>query len=188
MTGRQIEWARGLRYEDIAVEPERLLTGNVVQSERMEAVDRTVSALKQGRSVIVHSAIGPTDPRIARTQRRMKALGVTPQRMTDLLGEALGEMTKRVIRTARVRRVVLAGGDTSGRIIRALGIRALQVAAPVGIAAPLCYAYSSQAGMAGLEISLKGGQIGQEDYFEKVRIKRILDFSQAALGGIRKRS
>ena len=188
MTGRQIEWARGLRYEDIAVEPERLLTGNAVQSERMEAVDRTVSALKQGRSVIIHSAIGPTDPRIARTQRRMKALGVTPQRMTDLLGEALGEMTKRVIMTARVRRVVLAGGDTSGRIIRALGIRALQVAAPVGIAAPLCYAYSSQAGMAGLEISLKGGQIGQEDYFEKVRIKRILDFSQAALGGIRKRS
>ena len=85
-------------------------------------------------------------------------------------------------------RVVLAGGDTSGRIIRALGILALQVAAPVGIAAPLCYAYSSQAGMAGLEISLKGGQIGQEDYFEKVRIKRIPDFNQVALGGIRKRS
>jgi hypothetical protein len=42
--------------------------------------------------------------------------------------------------------------------------------------------------MAGLEISLKGGQIGQEDYFEKVRIKRVPDFNQVALGEIRKRS
>lgn len=64
-------------------------------------------------------------------------------------------------------RVAVAGGDTSGTVTRALGITALQIAAPISPGAPLCYGLLRRGGR--IEIALKGGQMGADDFFCRVR-------------------
>jgi uncharacterized protein YgbK (DUF1537 family) len=63
----------------------------------------------------------------------------------------------------------VAGGDTSGYSALQLGIYALEMAIPIAPGAPLCRASSDQSQFDGLEISLKGGQNGQANYFEQIR-------------------
>jgi uncharacterized protein YgbK (DUF1537 family) len=63
-----------------------------------------------------------------------------------------------------------------------LQVRALQVARSIGIAAPLCYLYSANPELNGLEVAFKGGQIGTTDYFGHVRSAATRGFAIEALG------
>ena len=67
------------------------------------------------------------------------------------------------------RRVVVAGGDSSGEVASALGIDALTVVSGLAPGAPLCRAWSSDARRDSLEIALKGGQMGDADFFGVAR-------------------
>jgi uncharacterized protein YgbK (DUF1537 family) len=80
--------------------------------------------------------------------------------------------------------LVVAGGDTSGRIQELLQIQAIQVATPIGIGAPLCYVYSNQPEINGLEVAFKGGQVGSENYFDLIRRAKTAPFETVALGEI----
>ncbi|WP_284309551.1 nucleotide-binding domain containing protein, partial [Hydrogenophaga electricum] len=66
------------------------------------------------------------------------------------------------------RRMAIAGGDSSGAVAGALDITALTVAAQLAPGAPLCRAHADAAGMDGLELVLKGGQMGGVDFFGQV--------------------
>lgn len=57
------------------------------------------------------------------------------------IGTELGEIARQIVGSSSTKRLVVAGGDTSGRIQERLRIQAMQVAIPIGIAAPLCYGY-----------------------------------------------
>ncbi|CAN5713915.1 hypothetical protein BH23PLA1_BH23PLA1_40740 [soil metagenome] len=67
-----------------------------------------------------------------------------------------------------LRRAVVAGGDTSGHATSRLGIDALEFLMPMAPGSPLCRASSRRSGLDGLEIVLKGGQVGQVDFFGQV--------------------
>jgi uncharacterized protein YgbK (DUF1537 family) len=71
--------------------------------------------------------------------------------------------------TTGVRRAVLAGGDTSSHAVQQLGAYALTWAAELDPGAPLCRAWSDEPAIDGLELVLKGGQIGGVDFFGRVR-------------------
>jgi uncharacterized protein YgbK (DUF1537 family) len=182
MNGRQIEWATQHGLTGIAVNPERLLNLSVRKAESDRILGHTLSALQAEGTAVIHTAIGPEDTRIRRTKRAAEALGLSPQAVTDILGQVLGDVIRQLLRRTAIRRLVLAGGDVSGKISQALGIWALQVGAPVGIAAPLCYAYSSNPRVMGLEIAFKGGQIGDDAYFESVRAKPLSEFRRVSMG------
>ena len=81
------------------------------------------------------------------------------------------------LHTARQRRdtqgkprvgLAIAGGDSSGAVASALDIAALTVAAQLVPGAPLCRVWSDAPGMDGMEVVLKGGQMGQADFFGRV--------------------
>ena len=182
MNGRQIEWATHRGFTGIAVHPERLLDLSMRKTESDRILRCALSALQAERSAIIHTAIGPSDSRIRRTKRTAEALGLSPQAVTDILGQVLSDVIRQLLRRVSIRRFVLTGGDISGKISHALGIWALQVGAPVGIAAPLCYAYSSNPRVMGLEIAFKGGQIGDDAYFESVRTKPLPEFRRVSMG------
>jgi uncharacterized protein YgbK (DUF1537 family) len=78
-------------------------------------------------------------------------------------------MLREIISATGVRRVVLAGGDTSSHAVVQLGLYALTWCATIQPGAPLCRAHSTLPEMDGLELVLKGGQVGTEDFFEWVR-------------------
>lgn len=67
------------------------------------------------------------------------------------------------------RRVIVAGGDTSGRVTRLLGVDALEIAANPSGNIVLLRAVSAAPGIDGVELLLKGGQVGADDLFESMR-------------------
>ena len=67
-----------------------------------------------------------------------------------------------------LRRVAVAGGDSSGEVAAALGVQALTMSARLAPGAPLCRAWSTEAARDGLELVLKGGQMGGPEFFGQV--------------------
>jgi len=77
----------------------------------------------------------------------------------------MAEVMKRLLDQHPLQRVVVAGGDSSGEVASVLGIEALTVLARLTPGAPLCRAWSSEARRDGLELILKGGQMGGESFY-----------------------
>jgi uncharacterized protein YgbK (DUF1537 family) len=84
-----------------------------------------------------------------------------------LLAQRLGHFVDGVLRAVRIERLLVSGGDTSSHVTQHLAPDALVVAARLAPGAPLCRVLSDQPHLANLEIALKGGQMGQPDYFIK---------------------
>lgn len=118
-------------------------------------LEHAIALLSSGRSLVIYTALGPGD--------RTADIG------GDDLGRDLGVVTRKLIAATGVGRVVIAGGDTSTHAVRQLGIYALTFAGCTTPGAPLCRSHSNSPDTDGLELVLKGGQVGPEDYFEQVR-------------------
>jgi len=183
-TGGQISWAKNNGFYDCPIYPQNLLDSVRRSSDRRNIVDSAIKVLAEGKSVILHTAIGPDDERIAAMKRAIEQLSLTPSEANDILGRELGAVAFEILTGSAVKRLAISGGDTAGRIQKMLRIEALQISASIGIAAPLCYVYSRLPEINGLEIAFKGGQIGSTDYFSQVEGEPTLDFKAAALGEI----
>ena len=184
VTGKQITWAKKNSFIDVEVRPQDLLAPNVQKMAKKKIVAQALEALTSGRSAMLHTAIGPLDKRIKAMEQMIEKLSLNDIVANETLGNALGEIARDIVRSSKVKRIVIAGGDTAGRIQHFLGIKALQISRPIGIAAPLCYVYSKVPEINGLEMAFKGGQIGSPDYFFKVQYARTRDFEEVALGTI----
>jgi len=116
------------------------------------AADASLAALAAGRSPLVATARGMSDPGVADGAA---------------LGAGLGRLLARLVREAGLARVVVAGGDTSSHAARALGLVALTAQAPVAPGAGLLRGHRREGGT--VEIVLKGGQMGPPDFFVRLR-------------------
>ena len=85
--------------------------------------------------------------------------------MNDAIGSGLGRLVDAVRRRSGIGRVAIAGGDTSGHALTALGVEALSAVAPLAPGAPLCRLHAEDPASTALEVTLKGGQMGQPDFF-----------------------
>jgi 3-oxoisoapionate kinase len=144
------------------VDPER------ADGERGKVVRGAIAALERGRSVVICTAVAPDDPRIAETLDLGNERGLPPHATRERIGDQLGRVLRELLDTTSIRRVVVAGGDTSGHVVRQVGIEVLEVILPLTPGSPLCRATSRRASVDGLEIVLKGGQIGRPDFFGTV--------------------
>jgi uncharacterized protein YgbK (DUF1537 family) len=145
VTEGQIRWALGHGYAGVRID---------VRGDRGGALDESLKALGSGRSVVLYTALGPED--------RTEGCG------GEELGRAAGRLLQELLIRSGVRRVVVAGGDTSSHAVRQLGIHALTFAGLTVPGAPLCRSHAASE-IDGVELVLKGGQIGPEDFFERVR-------------------
>jgi uncharacterized protein YgbK (DUF1537 family) len=67
------------------------------------------------------------------------------------------------------RRVIVCGGDTSSRVTRLLGVRSLSITANPWGNVVLLRGHAPGSAADGVELLLKGGQVGDADLFERVR-------------------
>ncbi|WP_108045556.1 four-carbon acid sugar kinase family protein [Bosea sp. 124] len=81
---------------------------------------------------------------------------------------ATGRLLRGIMGAAPVRRLVVAGGDTSSLAVRSLDIWGLSYRAALGPGAPLCRAHSDDPRLDGLDLVLKGGQMGPIGFFDAV--------------------
>ncbi|MFI3047385.1 3-oxo-tetronate kinase [Pseudomonas coronafaciens] len=89
-----------------------------------------------------------------------KELGV--ERSGAMVEAALGEIAKGLF-DAGVRRFVVAGGETSGAVVQALGVQLLQIGAQIDPGVPATISSGSEP----LALALKSGNFGARDFFAK---------------------
>jgi uncharacterized protein YgbK (DUF1537 family) len=139
-TRRQIEDFRG-RHPDFSLDAAALLRGEPV-AER--ALDWAAARLDAG-PVLVHSS-GP-------------AAGPEAAAAVEL---AMGAVARGLVERG-VRRLVVAGGETSGAVAGALGVSVLSVGPEIEPGVP----WTETAGPLPLALALKSGNFGSEDFFHR---------------------
>lgn len=146
------------------------LFGAHAQAELAHVVDAACAALDQGRSPLLYTALGPDDAAVRDFDATAAEAGLSREQAARRTGEALAQAMRALLdRRPQLRRIAVAGGDSSGEVAAALGIQALTVAAGLAPGVPLCRAWSNDARRDGLQIALKGGQLGGPDFFAAVR-------------------
>ena len=83
------------------------------------------------------------------------------------LGNTLGRMLREILTEVKVRRVIVAGGDTSGDVASASQIESLEMIAPLTPGSPLCKVTATGSPADGIEMTFKGGQIGRWSFLEQ---------------------
>lgn len=114
-----------------------------------DTLPRAVQLLQNHQNVILH-----TDPS-------------TPKPDGTAVGRQLGQLARELLAQITVARVVVAGGDTSGAIARALGITSMQMVGSFVRGAPVVRASAPGSPADGVEMIFKGGQVGSEDFFPR---------------------
>ncbi len=161
-TERQIRRATADGFDGVDLDP-LALVGEHAEQALDAAVTTGVASLKAGRSVILHTALGPSADRGGDIDRIPGA--------RHQLGQVLGRILRRLIEQENLGRAVIAGGDTSSHALKELRVEALTTLLPLPQTpgSPLCTAHGSYAPTNGLQIALKGGQVGTDDYFAQIR-------------------
>ena len=152
-------------FASIRIDATQAIDRATWERECGRAVERALAALGQGRDPLVYTAAGPDDPAVQALRTAVAAAGVSAEMVNDRIGTGLGWILNDVLRESRLTRAVISGGDSSSHAASVLGIYALTAVAPIAPGSPLCQAHSSDPALAGLEIALKGGQVGRPDFF-----------------------
>ena len=118
------------------------------------AIADVVAALASGRSVVLTS----DDADVPGGAGALEAIA-----------EAAASVIRAAVRAGATRRVIVCGGDTSSRVTRLLGVDSLSITANPVANVVLLRAHSLDPEVDGLELLLKGGQVGPADLFELVR-------------------
>jgi uncharacterized protein YgbK (DUF1537 family) len=167
----QVDAAIAHGFVDLAVEASSLVADDRWEAELARLHGEAVAALRAGHSVMVHTARGPDDGRIAAMTSLLMAQGMSRETAKHsggrLLAQRLGHFVDGILRAVCLKRLLVSGGDTSSHVTQHLAPDALVVTARLAPGAPLCRVLSDQPHLTGLQIALKGGQMGQPDYFVK---------------------
>jgi len=143
-TRAQIERAVGAGWEVV----------DLLATAADTAGKQAATALAEGRSVVISSIGDPT-----------RQAGTTER--ADGVGPLLTAAALAAIDRARPARVLVAGGDTSGTIMKGLGAVGLDYIARIGDTGAVC---ALRGGVIdGAQVVLKGGKIGGPEFFERVR-------------------
>lgn len=105
--------------------------------------------------VLVYATAAPADVRAAQAR-----LGV--QRAGELVEHCLARVAKGLVAQG-VRRLVVAGGETSGAVVNALGVPALRIGPQIDPGVP----WTQSLGEPPLALALKSGNFGAVDFFDK---------------------
>ena len=154
-TNRQVADFVGRGYPAIAVDPMRLFNGVDVTAEVLEWAKK----LLPGGPLLVYSTTSPDAVGSIQTQIGAEHAGA-------LVEHALARIACGLVALG-VRQLVVAGGETAGACVQALGVQHLKIGPQIDPGVPWCHASSEVAGAQGLHLALKSGNFGTDDFFSK---------------------
>jgi uncharacterized protein YgbK (DUF1537 family) len=162
-TETQIRYASNHGFEPIEVDYEALATGAGSERAETAAFDTAAAVLTSGRSPLLFTSLG-----------KPSLQPITDKRANDRVGRRLGALLNRLTAANGLKRVVVAGGDTSSHALSELHIGALTLRHPIAQSpgSPVCLGHRFD-GSAPLELVLKGGQMGNEDFLVRIRDGRL---------------
>ena len=165
VTARQIDWSGDNGFTLVELDA----TAALDEARWAEALGVATAgarrALGAGRSALIHTARGPDDPAVPALKAAIRTAGASSEAVNARIGQGLGAILRDLVAHGDVRRVAIAGGDTSGHALTRLGIVALEAEVALAPACAINIARSDDPGIDGLEVALKGGQMGPVDFF-----------------------
>ena len=168
-TADQIAWSLENGFAGITFDATKACgEQSCLEAEESRVVSAALIALSKGEDPLIYTASGPDDLAVKRFYKALERTGSDSKVTNRKIGEALGRVLRNILQETEVRRVVVSGGDTSGYATQQLGIFALTALAPTIPGASIFRAHAENS-MDGLEIALKGGQMGSPDYFGWIR-------------------
>ncbi|MCE0494893.1 four-carbon acid sugar kinase family protein [Vibrio salinus] len=162
ITSAQIDYAIEHGFSPIKLKVSRLLNPSERSSYLDEVTGYCMSLLADDISPLVYSAKGPTDESLSLIKES------DCDSFDQILGQFLGDIAVQLANNKMIDRLAVAGGDTSGYCLQCLDVDALTFVAPFCPGVPLCRTYSRKNNVDGLEVALKGGQLGGDDFFVKL--------------------
>ena len=161
----QIAWAEQAGFATIRLPPAAIRAG-----EPGAALPEMLAALKQGRGVIAYTATGADDPAVAEVTDWQRRAGLDGAGIADRVGTLCAALARAALQDGGTRRIVLAGGDSSSFTMRHLGASAIEMTAShFGQNAHVGRLRASDPVLDGVEVLLKGGQVGAEDLYGVMR-------------------
>lgn len=127
------------------------LAGDAIYREH--CMEEALHHLRAGRPVLAGTALQASTPQ-----------GVD----THAVALACADLLSRLLARMPLARVGIAGGDTSSHAVQALDLWGLSHVRTLGPGVALVRAHSDNPALDGMELMLKGGQMGQEDLFEQL--------------------
>jgi 3-dehydrotetronate 4-kinase len=113
--------------------------------------------LRQG-PVLVYSTAGAQAVKATQTALGSEATGVRVEQALSAIARGLVEQG--------VQQLVVAGGETSGACVQALGVQQMQIGGQIDPGVPWCHAHAAALGK-DLHLALKSGNFGAADFFRK---------------------
>ena len=140
-----------VRHASFTVDPLAIAAGNNVAGEALA----WANARSAGGAILISASAPPEQ--VARVQA---ALG--RERSGDLVEQTLADIAAGLV-AGGVRRLVIAGGETSGAVVQRLGVRALRIGPQIDPGVP----WTASVGEPMLALALKSGNFGSADFFTK---------------------
>lgn len=129
-----------------------------VEAVAAKALQWAQPHLSRQRPVLVYSTAGPEAVRAAQAD-----MGVA--RAGEWVEQTLAAIARGLVRCS-VRQLVVAGGETSGACVQALGVTQLQIGPQIDPGVPWCHARTALDG-ASVHLALKSGNFGATDFFTR---------------------
>lgn len=156
-TNRQVAHFLSTGGAAFQVDPLRLAAGCDVAAQALAWAAPRLAASKA--PLLVYSTAQPQLVSSAQAQLGSVRAGA-------LVEQCIAAIAAGLVR-AGVRRLIVAGGETSGACVQALGVSQLQIGPQIDPGVPWCFAGTQAAGGDGLWVALKSGNFGSEDFFTR---------------------
>ena len=160
-TQKQVAHFKAQGLPTLALDPIRLFQDDAAHAAVVsEVLAWAKSHLTQGAEtispVLIYSTASPESVKATQAQYGAQVVGDRVEHALASIAQGLHQLG--------VGQLVVAGGETSGACVQALGITQLQIGQQIDPGVPWCYAHTDAGG---LHITLKSGNFGSEDFFTK---------------------
>lgn len=150
-TRRQVAHAIAAGVPSLQLDPLRLADG----SQDASGAVRWLAEQPAGGPALVYATAEPAAVRKAQTALGMAKAGA-------LVEEAMAEIAAVAVKRGATR-LIVAGGETSGAVVQALGARALAIGPEIDPGAPWTRVVDGPA----IALALKSGNFGKDDFFTR---------------------
>jgi len=142
----------------LAIDPLRIASGVDVAAEVLAWAEGHIT---QG-PVLVYSTAEPSAVRAIQSELGGEKAGA-------MVEETIASIARGLVQRG-VRQLIVAGGETSGACVQALGIDQMRIGEQIDPGVPWCHAVSPLA-PDGLHLTLKSGNFGSTDFFTKAFVQ-----------------
>jgi uncharacterized protein YgbK (DUF1537 family) len=157
-TNAQVAAWQASGYPHKALNLSAILGSDTAHHAEIQNVLSWAKPLLSSGPVLIYSTANAASVKTTQSALGSDATGARVEQALSAIAKGLVELG--------VQQLVLAGGETSGACVQALGIEQMQIGLQIDPGVPWCYGLSTHVGI-NIHLTLKSGNFGSSDFFIK---------------------